>query len=134
MNLRKTTLIKMLCILLYSGKLSREKTFANFKILWLYAKDFFAKFGVWHPLGLLQKRAIRESFLHENRIFTNLRKFSPICESFLPRKFLAILRYYENFPPKYLWRVQPTTPLLNINSSLRPSKLVVLGLPPPSSK
>ena len=28
----------------YSGKLS--KTFANFAVLWLYAKVFYAKFGV----------------------------------------------------------------------------------------
>ena len=61
----------------YSGKLSREKTFANFAVLWLYAKVFSVKFGVWYPLAL-QKRAIRESFLRKNRIFTNSRKFSPL--------------------------------------------------------
>ena len=66
----------------YSGKLSREKTFANFVVLWLYAKLLSAKFGVWRPL-VWQKRAIRESFLRENRLFTNSRKF-------LPRKFTAI--------------------------------------------
>ena len=43
----------------YSGKLSREKTFTNFTVLWLYAKVFSAKFGAWRPL-VLQKRAIRE--------------------------------------------------------------------------
>ena len=37
---------------------------------------FSAKFGGWRPLAL-QNRAIRESFLRENRIFTNSRKFSP---------------------------------------------------------
>ena len=60
----------------YSGKLSREKTFANFTVLWLYTKVFSVKFGAWRP-SAQQKRAIRESFLHENRIFTNSRKFSP---------------------------------------------------------
>ena len=61
----------------YSGKLSREKkTFANFAVLWVYTKVFSAKFGAWHSLAL-QKQAIRESFLCENRILTNLRKFSP---------------------------------------------------------
>ena len=60
----------------YSGKLSREKTFANFAFLWLYAKVFSAKFGVWRHLAL-QKWAIHKSFLRENRIFTNSRKFSP---------------------------------------------------------
>ena len=29
----------------YSGKLSREKTFAYFKVLWLFVKVLFAKFG-----------------------------------------------------------------------------------------
>ena len=52
----------------YSGKLSREKTFA---VLWLYAKVFSVKFGVWRPLAL-QKRAIRESFLHGNRQFAKV--------------------------------------------------------------
>ena len=60
----------------------REKTFANFAVLWLYANVFSAKFGVWRHLAL-QKRAIRESFLCENHIFTNSRKF-------LPRKFPTI--------------------------------------------
>ena len=58
----------------YSGKLSKEKTFANFAVLWLYAKVFFVKFGSWHPF-VRQKRAIRESFL--------------------PRKFPAV-RYMKN--------------------------------------
>ena len=31
--------------LLYSGKFSREKTFTNFKVLWLFVKVFFVKFG-----------------------------------------------------------------------------------------
>ena len=53
---------------LYSGKLSREKTFA---VLWLYAKVFSAKFGVWRPLAL-QKQAIRESFLRGNRQFVKV--------------------------------------------------------------
>ena len=60
----------------YSGKLSREKTFANFAVLLLYTKVFSVKFGPWRPLAL-QKRAICESFLRENRIFTNSRKLSP---------------------------------------------------------
>ena len=60
----------------YSGKLSKEKTFANFAVLWLYAKVFFVKFGAWRPLAW-QKRAIRKSFVRENRLFTNSRKFSP---------------------------------------------------------
>ena len=34
----------------YSRKLSREKTFALFTVLWLYAKVFSTKFWAWHPL------------------------------------------------------------------------------------
>ena len=64
------------CYVQDSGKLSREKTFANFAVLWLYAKFFPANFGAWCPLAR-QKCAIPESFLCENRIFTNSRKFSP---------------------------------------------------------
>ena len=57
----------------YSGKLLREKTFANFEVLWLFAKVFSAQFGGcgvfwWH------QRAIRKN----------------VCESFLPQKFLAV--------------------------------------------
>ena len=59
----------------YSGKLLREKTSTNFAVLWLYAKVFFTKFGVWCPLAW-QKRAIRESFLHENCIFHQFVNFS----------------------------------------------------------
>ena len=35
----------------YSGRLSSEKTFVNFTVLWLYAKVFSVKFGhgvLWH--------------------------------------------------------------------------------------
>ena len=61
----------------YSGKLLREKTFANFTVLWLYVKVFSAKFGAWRP-SAWQKRAICESFLRENHIFTNSRKPSKV--------------------------------------------------------
>ena len=57
----------------YSRKLSREKTFANFTVLWLYTKVFTAKFGAWHRLAQ-QKRPIHESFLHEKRIFHQFTK------------------------------------------------------------
>ena len=67
----------------YSGKLSREKTFANFAVLWLFMEVFPTKFGGVTPL-VLQKQAVQESFVRENRIFFL------ICESFLPRKFPAI--------------------------------------------
>ena len=43
------TVIQVSCTaverLLYSGKFSREKTFTNFVVLWLFSKVFSAKFG-----------------------------------------------------------------------------------------
>ena len=57
--------------ILCSGKPLREKTFANFAVLWLYVKVFSARFGAWCPLAL-HKQPIRKSFLHENHIFANL--------------------------------------------------------------
>ena len=67
----------------YRGKLSREKTFTNFAVLWLFAKVFSVKF--W---GIVSFGAAKVS---------NPQKFSPrksyfllICKSFLPRKFSAI--------------------------------------------
>ena len=55
-------------ILPYSGKLSREKTFVNFTVLWLFAKVFSGKLGACCPLAW-QKRAIYKSFRRENCIF-----------------------------------------------------------------
>ena len=59
----------------YSEKLSRQKTFVNFTVLWLFAQVFSAKFGGAAPL-VLQKRAIHGSFLCENRIFHQFTKVS----------------------------------------------------------
>ena len=72
-----------------SGKLSRKKTFANFAVLWLYANFFPQTLGrgvLWQGKSLQSPKVfstkivfspIRESFLCENCIFTNSRKFSP---------------------------------------------------------
>ena len=38
----------------YSRKLSREKTFANFVVLWLFVKVFSAKFGGMVSFGAAQ--------------------------------------------------------------------------------
>ena len=43
--------------LLYGQKLLREKTSANFTVLWLFAKVFSTKFGVWHS-KVIQKPMI----------------------------------------------------------------------------
>ena len=52
----------------YSGKLSREKTFANFVIMWLYVKVFSMKFG---GVGFFctAKASNPQKFLSENCIF-----------------------------------------------------------------
>ena len=67
----------------YSGKLLREKTFANFTVLWLFVKVFSVKFGGMASVGTakgsnLPKFSPRKSY------------FSPICDSFRPQKFPAI--------------------------------------------
>ena len=59
--------------LLYSRKLSREKNFTNFVVLWLFTKVFSAKFGAWRSLAQ-QKQAISESFFRKNRIFRQFTK------------------------------------------------------------
>ena len=75
----------------YNGKLLREKTFANFAVLWL-----FIKFSPWNLGGVGSFSTAQAS---------NLWKFSPqksyflpICESFLPRKFPAIW-----YPETHRW-------------------------------
>ena len=60
----------------YSKKLSREKTFANFVVLWLFMKVVSAKFWGVASFGAA-KQAIRESLLRKFVVFTNSRKFSP---------------------------------------------------------
>ena len=67
------------CIL-YRGKLSREKIFTNYTVLWLFAK---AKFGGMVSFGTAKTSDLR-------KFFTVKIVFSPICESFLPQKFSAI--------------------------------------------
>ena len=60
----------------YSGNLLREKSFANFPVLWLFAKGFSAKFWGMASIGVAkasnpQKFSLRKSY------------FSPISNSFL---------------------------------------------------
>jgi len=63
----------------YSEKLLREKTFANFAVLWLSASFLSEIEGhgvLWHSKS--------EQFA---KVFYAKSYFSPICGSFLPRKF-----------------------------------------------
>ena len=49
----------------------REKTFANFKVLWLFAKVFFVKFGGVASISSTSEHSMKIVFS------TNLQKFSP---------------------------------------------------------
>ena len=69
-------------ILPYSGKLLREKTFVNFEVLWLFAKVFSAKFGDVVSFGGTSEQS--------TKVFSVKMFFPPICESFLPQKFLTV--------------------------------------------
>ena len=68
-----------LAYLRYSGKLSREKIFANFELV--YPQKFSPRNRRPHPHITGGAIAIHESFLCESS--------SPVRESFLPRKFPA---------------------------------------------
>jgi len=54
----------------------KEKTFANFVVLWLHTKVFSAKFGVWHPLARQKEQSVKV-FSTKIVFFTNSWKFSP---------------------------------------------------------
>ena len=60
--------------------LGRRLTFANFAVLWLFAKVFSAKFGGVAFLAQ-PKQAIRESFLHKNHIFHQFAQVSSSKDS-----------------------------------------------------
>ena len=64
--------VRLQHIVLYSGKLSREKTFANFTVLWLFAKVFSTKFGGVASFGTTKVSNLRKFF----PIFSQ--KFSPL--------------------------------------------------------
>ena len=73
----------------YSGKLTREETFANFTVLWLFAKVFSVKFGSVVSFGAAKASYLRK--FSQQKLY-----FSLIRESFLPRKFTAI--WYPSLP------------------------------------
>ena len=93
----------------YSGKLSREKTFMNFMVLWLFAKVFSTKFGGMASFGAAkvsnpQKFSLRKSY------------FSPIHESFFASKVsrykvvqntieesTRTVNHYHQAPPPFVY-------------------------------
>ena len=53
----------------YSRKLSVEKIFLNLEILWLFAKVFSAKFGMWHLFSGISKQSVK-LFYHFAKVFS----------------------------------------------------------------
>ena len=66
--------------ILYSRKLSREKTFTNFTALWLFAKVFTIKFGAIASFGTAKA--------------SNMQKFSPRKSYFLRKTRYTVLQSY----------------------------------------
>ena len=66
----------------YSGKLSREKTFANFVVVWLFVKVFSAKFWGMVSFGAAKVSNPRKFFSMKIVFFTNSQKFSPLKVSY----------------------------------------------------
>ena len=60
----------------YSRKISREKTFANFAVLWLFANFSLQNVGAWCPLACKSEQ-FAKVFSVKIVIFTNSQKFSP---------------------------------------------------------
>ena len=67
----------------FQGNFRGRKTFVNFAVLWLSAKVFSAKFGGVASFGAAQASNLRNFSPRKSY-------FSPIRESFLPRKFPTI--------------------------------------------
>ena len=69
----KCPLYRPLSVYCIAGKLLREKTFANFKVLWLFAKVFSVRFGGVVSFGGTIGGASEQSA--KILFSTNLRKF-----------------------------------------------------------
>ena len=70
--------LSVFCIIPYSGKLLREKTFANFVVLWIFAKVSSAKFRGVVSFGAAKASNPRKFFSMKIVFFTNSQKFSPL--------------------------------------------------------
>ena len=64
--------------ILYSGKLSREETFTNFAVLWLFTKVFSAKFGGVASFGTVKGSNLRK-FSPKNHIFHQFLSLEVSC-------------------------------------------------------
>ena len=94
-----------LILLPYSGKLSRGKTFANFAVLWLYAK--------FSPRNLGRDVLWRCKSEQSAQVFSAKIVFPPIRKSFLPRKFPAIRYMAVTFYCKiHHWEIDQGKPAL----------------------
>ena len=88
----------------YSGKLSRQKNFANFAVLWLFMRVFSTKFGGGGgggggvaSLGMAKASNLQKFSLRKLYFFTNSQKF-------LPRKFPTILYTITQVQTPYIMR------------------------------
>ena len=77
--------------ILYSGKLLREKTFANFEVLSLFAKVSSVKFWGMASFGGIIGGTLVASASTPQKFSPQKPYFPPICKSFLPWKFPAII-------------------------------------------
>ena len=83
----------------YSGKLSRQKNFANFAVLWLFMRVFSTKFGGGGvaSLGMAKASNLQKFSLRKLYFLTNSQKF-------LPRKFPVILYTIAQVQTPYIMR------------------------------
>ena len=106
--------------ILYSGKLLREKTFANFTDLWLFTQVFSAKFGGVAPFGVAQA-SYPQKFSLWNCIFQQF-AFSPSKVSHYTvciLLYLCVMQYFH----KGCWKTRNGTWSHNLSSIPGPSLL-----------
>ena len=80
---------------------SREKTFTNFVVLWLYAMVFSAKFGAWCLWRSKSEQSVKV-FSAKIVFFTNSRKFSPSKVSCYTVHVSHLVSYIRTFLIKNL--------------------------------
>ena len=75
-TIHSITTMATIDLITYSGKLSRGKSFVNFAVFWLFAKDFSVKFGGVASFGTPQMSNLWK-FSPRKSYFSPIREFSP---------------------------------------------------------
>ena len=104
-------------ILLYSGKLSRQKNFLDFEVLWLFMKVFSTKFGGMTSFG----GTIGGTSKQSTNVLSSLQKFSPAkvsCYMVYCILASAFAQYTKEPLPHFLMAIL-LTPNLNLYNSVR---------------